>query len=125
MRSLTIPDPSIDRPPVPCALPPLPSFNHLPPTPVFHAGAMQTGFHTPSSSYVFHGTMESHLRLHDIDDKWHAYLHAVVVADPPLAELAALCVLLAWGWDYRVAKSTVRALLMDGELKSQGDPGTE
>ena len=40
MGSLTIPDPSIDRPPVPCALPPLPSFNHLPLTPMFHAGAM-------------------------------------------------------------------------------------
>ena len=63
--------------------------------------------------------------MHDIDDKWHAYLHAVVVADPPLAEPAALRVLLAWGWDYWVTKSTVRALFTDGELKSQGDPGTE
>ena len=81
---------------------------------------MLTRSHMPSSGNIFRGTMEHLLQLHDVDNKWHVYLHTIVVADPPLAEAAALRVLLAWGWDFRVAKSMVRALLMDGELKSKG-----
>ena len=51
---------------------------------------------------------------HRIDDGWCPYVHALVVGK--VTDSVAMRSLLAWGWDFRVAKSLTVAMVAKGEV---------
>lgn len=85
------------------SLPPLPSFDHLPPTPRYCAGAELACRASPLDFNIFRNKTEDVFHLHYIDNGWRPYIRTVIVAR--LTELEGLRCLLAWGWEFAVAKS--------------------
>lgn len=96
------------------SLPPLSNFDHLPPTPRYRAGADLTHRASPSDFNIFRNKTEDIFHLHDIDNGWRPYIHAVIVAR--LTESEGLRCLLAWGWEFAVAKSFVTAMRQEQEV---------
>lgn len=98
-------------------LPALPTFEHLPPSPLFRAGADDAVVPYAGGPNIFRPETEKVFFLHRIDDTWRLYLRAIIVARQ--SDHAALRSLLAWGWNYRVAKSLITALLSEREVHEE------
>ncbi len=56
--------------------------------------------------------------MHQVDQAWRPYICMLIVGS--VSDVAAVRSLLAWGWDYRVAKSLVSALLAEREVHMEG-----
>ena len=98
----------------PSLLPALPTFDHLPPSPIFREGIQDPAGAFIGSANIFRAGTEDVLQVHRIDEAWCPYIHALIVGR--VSNITAMHSLLAWGWDYRVAKSLVSALLAEREV---------